>query len=385
MTMAPPARETFERVLGVHGGTTPGPTLMVCGGIHGNEPAGALAAQRVLAALADHGVAVRGSLVAIAGNLEALSADRRFVEHDLNRAWTHERVTAFFSADDGHAWDAEDAEQRDLLDLFEEHRRRATGDVTILDLHTTSAGGPPFCIFSDTLENRRVAMQLGVPAILGLEECIDGTLLDYATKTGLRALVVEGGQHRDPLAVTYHEAAIWMTLVTLGVVDAADVPDLAEHRQVLQTACEGLPRVLEVRYRHPVCPADHFRMQPGFRGFDRVSGGQVIAEDVLGDIAVHEDSRLLMPLYQEQGEDGFFLIRVVQPFWLGVSALMRRVGIDRLVPLLPGVKRHPVRRDCLVVSRRTARFYTVEIFHLLGFRTRELSKTSYVFAKRRRQ
>ena len=58
---------------------------------------------------------------------------------------------------------------------------------------------------SDTLRNRRLARALPVPVILGLEENVDGTLLEYATERGHTVIVVESGRHDDPAAVELHE------------------------------------------------------------------------------------------------------------------------------------------------------------------------------------
>ena len=154
MTAVTPRERTHERFLGRVHGTAPGASLIVCGGLHGNEPAGIVAARRVLAHLHEHEIAVRGDLVAVAGNLDALEMGWRFVDTDLNRVWSEERVAALRASDP--ALDtAEQGQQRELLAIFEERQRTARGEVVILDLHTTSAGGPPFCLFSDTLANRR--------------------------------------------------------------------------------------------------------------------------------------------------------------------------------------------------------------------------------------
>lgn len=383
MTAVSTAR-TFERFLGRLHGAEPGPMLIVCGGMHGNEPAGALAARDVVESLRRRGVAIRGDIVAVAGNLEAMAEDRRFVHHDLNRAWTETRIRELL-AQEPALDDSEQREQRELFAIFEEQRAMARGQTVIVDLHTTSAGGPPFCIFSDTLANRAVAMPLGVPAILGLEECIDGTLLDYATKAGMVALVVEGGQHRDPVSQRYHEAALWVTLLSLGIVSEGDVPDLAAHRRLLGEATRSVPPVVEVRYRHPVRPGDGFTMRPGYVGFQRIGRGEVLAHDRSGEIRARETGRILMPLYQAQGDDGFFVVRRIRPFWLGVSTWARRVGLPGIVPWLPGVRRHPERPDWVVVRRSVARFYRSQVFHLLGFRTREESDDEVVFARRRRR
>jgi succinylglutamate desuccinylase len=77
---------------------------------------------------------------------------------------------------------------------------------------------------------------------------------------------------------------------------------------------------------------------------------------------------MLMPLYQAQGDDGYFLVRDVRPFWLRLSGAMRRRRLERWLHLLPGVRRHPDRPGSFVVDRRVARWYALEVFHLLGFR-----------------
>ncbi len=383
MTAVSAPERTYTRFLGRLRGSAAGPTVIVSGGIHGNEPAGAIAAQRVVAQLEAARTPLHGEVIALSGNLEALAAGRRFVHHDLNRVWTTQQIAALLARDP--ALDAaEEREQRALHAIFEEARRTARGAVVILDLHTTSAGGPPFCLFSDTLENRRIATQLGVPIILGLEECIDGTLLDYATKGGVNAFVVEGGQHRDEQALCYHEAAIWLTLAATGSIAREHIPQLERHRRVLRESTVGLPRALEVLHRHPVAVDDGFVMRPGYTGFQRIEQGEVLADDRHGEIRAHETGRILMPLYQDQGEDGFFEIREILPFWLAVSTLARQLGLPSLIPLLPGVRRHPERRDWVIVRSSVARFYRSQVFHLLGFRTREEHEGEVVYARRRR-
>lgn len=384
MTAVTAPERTFERFIGRHRGSEAGPTVIVSGGIHGNEPAGAIAARRVVEHLQSAAVPVRGEVLAVAGNLEALAEDRRYVDHDLNRAWTSERIARLRSSDPALD-DSEEREQRELLGIFESYREQARGEVVILDLHTTSAGGPPFCLFSDTLNNRRIAMQLGIPLILGLEECIDGTLLDYATKEGMNAFVVEGGQHREQGSVAYHEAAIWLTLRAVGVIAPDDIPNEERHRKTLRDATVGLPRALEVRYRHPVSEDSAFVMKPGYVGFQPIREGEVLAHERSGDVHARECGRVLMPLYQDQGEDGFFVIRQIRPFWLGVSTAARRMGLPGVIPLLPGVQRHPDRPDWVVVRRGIARFYRSQVFHLLGFRTREETDSYVVYARRRRR
>jgi succinylglutamate desuccinylase len=109
-------------------------------------------------------------------------------------------------------------------------------------------------------------------------------------------------------------------------------------------------------------------MRPGYRNFQRVAKGEIVATDRRGPVRTREAGRILMPLYQVKGNDGFFLVREFRPFWLRLSARLRAVGVDRFVHWLPGVRRHPDQPDALIVDRRVARWYALQILHLLGFR-----------------
>jgi len=363
------AAPRFPRVLGQQIGERPGPTLVVVAGLHGNEPAGARAAERVAAALEHLSLPLRGEWLALAGNVAALHAGRRFLAHDLNRCWTEPEVRAMLARDPaGDA--AEHTEQRELVEALGGAAARARGPLVVLDLHTTSAPSPPFLVLSDTLANRAVARLLPGTIILGLEEAIDGTLLDYLGSLGHRGVVVESGQHDETQAVAFHESFLWLAFAAAGLLDPVDVPAYAEHRRKLRAARRSAPRVVEIRYRHPVGPEDGFRMVPGFRSFQRVRRGELLAHDRRGPIPAPQDGLLLMPLYQEQGSDGFFVVRTVRPFWLRLSRVLRRLHLHVLLPLLPGVRRDPDRPDSLRVDPRVARLYTVEIFHLFGYRRR---------------
>lgn len=376
----------FPRVLGVHRGDAPGPTLFVCGGMHGNEPAGAFAAARVLRRLNQARTPFAGEIVAIAGNLKALERGQRFLDVDLNRCWTRERV-ARLEAEDARGGTAappfaEAEEQRAILTELQAAERRARGPIVVLDLHTTSGGGPPFSLMSDTLRNRAIAHAVPVPTVLGLEETIDGTLLEYGTERGHAALAVEGGQHDDPASVDHHAAVVWLILESIGCLDPAHAPPHRECRGVLRDAVRGLPHFVELRGHHRVAPGDQFRMRPGYVGFQAIERGEVLADDRTGEIRAPESGRILMPLYQSQGEDGFFLIRRVRKVWLGLSSVLRRLRAERLLPLLPGVEPVPDRPDALRVDPGVARWYVVELFHLFGFRRRRPEAGRLVFSRR---
>ncbi len=369
-----------EHVLGVHRGSQPGPLLLAMGGIHGNEPAGVLAARRVLAALEREKPPMRGVLHCFAGNLGALTNGERFASEDLNRIWTDARMVEG-SAVPPTADSGERDQLRSVLSAAV-HADQGDGEVHFLDMHTSSAEGVPFICIGDTLRNRRFARDFPTPVIMGLEEQIDGALLEFLNNRGVVTLGFEGGKHDAIAAVDAHEAALWTALGAAGMIPRG-WPRVAEARRHLERSRGGLPRVLEIRYRHPITQGDGFTMRPGFRNFQMIDAGEVLADDDSGPIHAYRRSRVLLPLYQGQGNDGFFLGHSVNRFWLGLSRWMRRVRIDHLAGWLPGVHRHPDHADALLVNPKVARWATVQIFHLLGFRKRRRENDSLVFSRRR--
>jgi succinylglutamate desuccinylase len=114
-----------------------------------------------------------------------------------------------------------------------------------------------------------------------------------------------------------------------------------------------------------------------------VRGGDWLASDVAGKVRAPLSGLVLMPLYQEQGEDGYFLVRPVRPFWLRLSERVRPWRLERFLHWLPGVGRHPEHDGAFIVDRRIARWEALQIFHLLGFRRRGAAGRYLVMARRR--
>ena len=350
-------------------GTQPGPTLIILGSIHGNEPAGALAAHRVLAQFEERRSRLRGELVLLSGNTRALERKVRYIDADLNRLWTADNILSIKSGKSFYHESSEHLEQRELLVEIDGALKRARGEVFFVDLHTTSSPGTPFATVGDTLRNRGFALNFPVTIVLGLEEQIDGTLLEHVNNLGLITMGLEAGQHDAPSSIDNHEAVIWLATVAAGNLRCKDVPEFARYRSLLARAAMGR-RVVEVRYRHAISPADKFKMAPGFTNFQAIRRGQILAHDRDGEIAARETGLVLLPLYQALGDDGFFLGRGVKKFWLSLSALLRRMKVSNYVHLLPGVRRDPLNKNLLIVNTRIARILPLQIFHLLGFRRR---------------
>ena len=297
-------------------GNAPGPTLVLIGGMHGNEPAGVEAARRVIERVAGDAAlraALLGELVALQGNPPALAAGRRYLGRDLNRQWTAPRLAAARAA---LAAADEDAELAALVVLeaeLEAILARARGPVFVLDLHTTSAAGMPFVIVGASPADRAFATQLGLPGIVGMQETLPGVLTAYLAQRGCIALAIEGGQNQSPTALTHLEAAVTVALCAAGILAPSQLPELGAAQQHLTRTRGELPQLTEVALRHEVHAGSGFRMEPGFATIQRVSAGTLLAREQGRELRAPFDGVLLLPLYQAQGSDGFFYGRELTP------------------------------------------------------------------------
>lgn len=376
----PPGRTRSRRFIGhVTGGA--GPRVILVAGVHGNEPAGVTAARAVIDRIERDGVRLNGELVALRGNVSALGEHRRYLAQDLNRLWTEDRIEALRG---GRAVieTPEQAEQAELLADLDDLILNAPGEVIVVDMHSTSGPGAPFACISDTLRSRSIALALPLPLVLGIEEAIHGTLLEHLEIEGVSMVLLEGGLHDAPETVTNLESALWLILRVVGLTADADLPDLQRHRERLRAATRGLPRVVEVTHRHHVDDDSDFRMRDGLVHFQPVRHGQALADDSRGPVRAPAHGLLIMPRYQVQGSDGFFIGRPVHRSWLNLSTWARAFRLDRLLPKLPGVLRDPQRPQRLLVDPAVARWLTIQMFHLTGYRRLPDHKGRFVFTRR---
>jgi predicted deacylase len=369
----------YNRVLGTYDRGIPGMTIIAVGGLHGNEPAGVTALQRVLHQLKTEDIHFKGRLVGLAGNLAALKLGKRFIDRDLNRVWFHAE-----HVDHRNLHGA--SEQKDLdeiCDIIQNELSERQGDALFLDMHTTSAESPPFLMIGDTIRNRKFVQEMPVPIILGVEEQLEGPLLSYINELGHLSIGFEAGQHNDPRSVYFNEAIIWLILAKAGCIDPMQIPDFQIHWDTLHEASEGLLRIFEVRMRHGVTKSDLFRMQEGYTNFMPVHKNEHVAVDRNGDVILEESGRIFMPLYQDQGDDGFFIIRSIRRFWLRLSLWMRLLNAYHLLPLLPGITRVNKNIHMLGVNTRIAFIFGKEVFHLLGYRKRRRNGRVIIMQRRR--
>jgi succinylglutamate desuccinylase len=78
---------------------------------------------------------------------------------------------------------------------------------------------------------------------------------------------------------------------------------------LLRSDGANLPKVVRLHSVYRIVPEDHFKMRPGYRNFQRVRRGEHLADDRNGPVLAKTDGYVLMPLYQNLGHEGFFLVQ----------------------------------------------------------------------------
>lgn len=311
----------MRRIIGQYSGNEKGPLLICLAGIHGNEPAGIQALELMFKMLEVEPITnphfrFKGRLIGLRGNLKAIQAGKRFIEKDLNRQWTTDNVDKCKIAPT-HTLAPEEQEIKELITIIDEEVATYQPErLVLLDLHTTTATGGIFTVATDDDESVRIGVELHAPVVKGLLNGIKGTTLHYFNNQNFEpdtvAVCFESGQHEEALSVNRAIAAITNCMRTIGCVRAEDVEN--RHDELLIEYSRHLPKVTELIGYHPIKEGDHFEMVPGYVNFQAVKEGDVLAHDQHGPIKAAADGYLLMPLYQKQGDDGFFLIKKVHDF-----------------------------------------------------------------------
>ncbi len=357
------------------------PTVVIFGGIHGNEPAGIKGLQKVIKKIEEQQLELTGNFYALAGNLNALRKSIRFEEMDLNRIWTSEHISALIQ--NHEKLSNEDEEQYRLYAIIKKIVTDNHGPFYFIDLHTTSADTVPFITISDSLNNRKFSSNFSLPIVLGIEEYLDGPLLTYINEFGHISLGFEAGEHNDVQSILNCEAFIWLVLEKSDCIPKHYSNKIKPYEKILSRD-HNKKVFYAIKHRYLLYEGEDFMMLPGFRNFDLTKKNQVLALSSLIEIKTPIGGQIFMPLYQAQGNDGFFIIHKISFFWLKLSAIVRKLKMHHVLRALPGIQQDKKNRYTLIVNLKTAQFLAVQIFHLFGYRKVVTVNNKLYFTKRDR-
>ena len=367
-----------ERYIGRIIGPADEPAVVFFGGIHGNEPSGVIALRKAIKDL--QGQDLKGSIYAVYGNKSALEIKKRFHTKDLNRLWTRDRVEEL-QKDNWKPKNQDEEEQLEIWNTIHSIMSYHTGMIYFIDLHTTSSETMPFVVLNDSLLNRAYVKQYPLPIILGIEEYLDGPLLSYINELGYIAFGFEAGSHDDPVSVDIHHAFVVCSLHFTGITSDDDLK-FDKAIKTLEEHGKNMGRFYEIFYRYRIREGELFQMKPGYINFQPVKKGTLLAHSNTKAIFADQDALVFMPLYQSQGSEGFFAVRPINQRFLKLSAMLRKLGADRILPLLPGIRWKSEKREALIVNKSVARILAKQIFHLLGYRSRSLDRNYYILRNR---
>ncbi|MGX7709366.1 succinylglutamate desuccinylase [Methylobacterium sp. Gmos1] len=283
----------------------PGPNLLLTALVHGNEPAGAIALDRLLAS----GLRpARGTLTLAFANTDAYARfdvanprASRWADEDMNRVWSPDILGAL------PARSADVARASELLSFVQE------ADY-LLDLHTTQHPNEPLVLAGPLERSRRLARVTGLADLVVVDrghaqgarmrDC--GAFGDpAASKT---ALLIECGQHWAASSAEVAYAACLRLLERLGMM-----PDAFEAGPVTAVLPRHASRFVEITM--PVTVRHEFTFTLPLRGGEIIpKAGTLIGHDGGEPVVTpHDDCVVIMPS---------------QRLWAGLTA----VRLGRLIP-----------------------------------------------------
>ena len=299
----------MNRVLGTIESEEGGPLIAFVAGLHGNEPVGIEAFNRVYNKLTQHRIDFKGKLMGLAGNKKAIALNKRFLDFDLNRSWTEEKLQTLRQSDDFKM--KEDEELTELQYHLDDFFREDNPLKVLIDLHATSSENGNFIVIPEAEFAHSIVRALHQPVVVNLDRYVSGTMLSYYHQRGIVAFAFEGGLIGSSKALQLHEAGIWEILKAAGVIEKHDQALEDHYREILKGFNNGFPKSVKVYYRHPVEEHEDFRMKPGYVNFQSITKGDHLADTIYGPLYSPMDGMIFLPLYQKEGSDGFFIVREV--------------------------------------------------------------------------
>ncbi len=300
----------MQRIIGEYGNYNNGKLFIIIASIHGNEKAGYHALKKLFHFLESKQVTFEGKVIGLLGNMSAFEIDQRFIHKDLNRQWYATKIIKLSALPYGLLNTSEDIEQKQLLDAIQNvlHQQDDKEDILMLDLHTTSASGACMSITNKHKDSVEFAKLYPSPVIDKMTSTISGTTLEYFDRLNIPGIAFEAGQHNDPESAERSFAALVSIFLDLKIIDKKYKDQCAGTIEELRKYNENLPYVSEVKYHHLIDEEDEFVMKAGYANFQAVKEGELLAKDKNGEIFCPLDGKILMPLYQKKGSDGFFII-----------------------------------------------------------------------------
>jgi len=291
----------YERVVGNYHSNNDN-TMIFVAAVHGNEKSGVTALNKFFTEIKKNQTKIQGTVIGLVGNLSALNENKRYITQDMNRLWTPKTIESKTQNSDK----TELKIIKNYIDKIISLKKKK--NICIVDLHNTSSTNGVFTIVNNNKE-KNVATCLNIPIISNLFNKIKGSLVEYYNSKNVTSIVFEGGSIGDPASIKNHEAGIWKILEKQKLIHPEAIPKRVKGNINKMTAfAKKTNGTYKVKYIHKIQPHDDFLMHPNMHNFQKIQKGEIIADDKSGPIKSPLSGHLLMPLYQEQGKEGFYIV-----------------------------------------------------------------------------
>jgi len=309
-------KENTSRILVEVSGSAAQPALVIFAGVHGNEPSGIIALERVQQKLDKQQIKLNGFFYGIAGNVSAIQQEVRYCDEDLNRIFLNERIQKI--REEQANLNTEEKELKEILQLTSQIRKRTSGEIYFVDCHTTSSESIPYISLNEGYhESYLFAKGIAATSIMGIEREIKGCLPEWFNKAGWHGFTFEAGQHQAQSSVESQEAIIWQGLFHAGCLSEEQHPDLANwSHQILYANGEKHDTFYTVISSYRIQPEEEFVMKPGYVNLQKIHRGEILATSNGEPVISPANAHILMPLYQKQGSFGFFIAEEVDEEYL---------------------------------------------------------------------
>lgn len=298
--------EKNSRIIGKYSSGNKGPLLFITAAVHGNEPSGVEALKRVFTALENTKPKINGCIVGVLGNKLALEKNVRYIDEDLNRTWTEDNISQHKK---------ETSEQRETLEIIEVLEQFPEAKFSkryFMDCHTTSSDSLPYVSVQLVNDNNKWAQNFPTYIVQGFSDIVYGAIDHYLSRIGLTGFTFEAGQHTNKNSTENHEGMMWLALKEACDLDLTQIPQYPLCVEKFSVKNAPDQKTFRIIYRHGLEENDTFKMKSGFKNFQKIYKGDLIALQNGKKIKSQWDARIFMPLYQSQGNDGFFVIEEVK-------------------------------------------------------------------------
>lgn len=250
---------------GIISGKHTGPTVVILGGIHGNERVGVTVLESLRALLNPD--RINGVLHLILGNPRAYKENKRFIDTDLNRLFG----SGFSPTIQKKEGNYEERCARELAAVLQ------SADF-LLDIHSTIKPSVPFIFTNANDDHMALARLFHTPYIVSpasgfAPKELASSTDNFVDSHGGIGITYESGWHKDSSSF---EQVLKNTLTFLKKVGCMRDNDVGARLEI--SISETSSQHLFIQ-DHIIAHTDHFVFAKDFNNFDTVVAGEVIARD----------------------------------------------------------------------------------------------------------